>query len=122
MEVISLSSLPAAALLWQPRPGAWMFTFACKATYDLCPGESPLAHEQEPIQESDRHWSDDPAWSLYAPCDIVPIRPRADVVLVGHAFAPDAAPVRSLVARLVVADIDKSIERGHERSSSPLPF
>jgi len=110
MDVTSLCELPVASLIWQPRPGAWMLTFACKATYELHPGESPFAPTQEPLYATDQCWSDDPAWSLYAPRDLVPVRPRCDVVLVGHAFAPDAAPVGSLVARIVVADVDKSIE------------
>src|SRR5688572_9330244 len=100
MEVSWICPLPVASLLWQPRPGAWMLTFVCKATYELKPGESPLAPEHEPIYEADQHWSNDTEWSLYAPRDVVPIRPRADVVLVGHAFAPDGKPARSLIARL----------------------
>lgn len=110
MEVISVGSLPVASLLWQPRPGAWMFTFFCKATYSLRPGESPLAEEQQPLNKADRYWHDIPTNSLMAPSDITPLRPRTDVVLVGSAFAPGGAPLRSLVARLVVADIDKRIE------------
>ncbi|WP_438044921.1 DUF2169 family type VI secretion system accessory protein [Sorangium sp. So ce128] len=110
MEVLAVGPLPVASLLWQPRPGAWMFTFVCKATFALRPGESPLAPEQEALLEADAHWRDDPAFSLFASTDIVPIRPRVDVVLVGHAFAPGQAPVRSLVARLAIAEIDKSIE------------
>ncbi|WP_438002368.1 DUF2169 domain-containing protein [Sorangium sp. So ce185] len=87
-----------------------MFTFACKATFTLRPGQSPLAPEQEPFHPVDRHWSDDPARSLFAPTDLVPIRPRADVVLVGEAYAPSGQPVRSVVARLLVVDIDKAVE------------
>ncbi|WP_437538988.1 DUF2169 domain-containing protein [Sorangium sp. So ce726] len=116
MEVLAVGPLPVASLLWQPRPGAWMFTFVCKATFVLRPGESPLAPEQEALLEADAHWRDDPAFSLYASTDIVPIRPRVDVVLVGHAFAPGQALVRSLVARLAIAEIDKSIEVVCDRS------
>jgi hypothetical protein len=93
-----------------------MLTFACKATYELRPGESALAPQQEELHEADSHWSGDPAWSLYAPRDIVPIRPRADIVLVGHAFAPNQVPVRSLITRLIVGDVDKSIEVFCDRS------
>jgi len=107
MEVVSASVLPVAPLLWQPRPGAWFFTFA--------PVSSPLAPEQEPIHYADRHWSDDPTWSLYAPSDLVLARPRADVVVVGHAFAPQGKAVRSLRARLLIGEIDKSIEVVGER-------
>lgn len=116
MDVISLGPLPVASLLWQPRPDAWMLTFACKATFLLKPVESELAPEQQPIHDVDRHWSDDPSWSLYAPCDIVPIRPRADVVLIGHAFAPGGAPTRALTARLIIGDIDKAVEVWCDRS------
>src|SRR5262249_25075340 len=42
--------------------------------------------------------------------DIVPVKEKADVVLVGYAFAPGRKKVRSLVARLCVGSIDKSIE------------
>ncbi|AKT42888.1 DUF2169 family type VI secretion system accessory protein [Chondromyces crocatus] len=116
MELVSLSAapsngpLPAASLLWQPRPETWMLTFAWKATFSLQPGQSPLAQTQEPLYEADRHWGDDPNWSVYAPADLVPIRPRADVVLIGEAYAPGGQPVRSLVARLLVGEIDKAIE------------
>ncbi|XXT21219.1 DUF2169 domain-containing protein [Sorangium sp. So ce429] len=110
MVIVSAGRLPAGSLLWQPRPGAWMFTFACKATFTLRPGQCPLAPAQEPLHPVDRHVRDDPARSVHAPTDLVPIRPRADVILVGEAYAPSGPPVSSLVARLVVADIDKSIE------------
>lgn len=119
MDVVFLGPLPVASLPWQPRPGAWMLTFACKATYVLQPIESELAIAQEPIHDDDRHWSNDPAWSVYAPCDLAPIRRHADVVLVGHAFAPNGVPVRSLIARLVAGDIDKSIEVFCDRAFMP---
>ncbi|AKT37590.1 DUF2169 family type VI secretion system accessory protein [Chondromyces crocatus] len=116
MEAVSLSSLPVASLLWQSRPGTWLLTVVCKATFELQPMESRLAPEQEPINTTDRHWSDDASWSLYAPTDLVPYRPRADVLLVGHAFASRGARVRSLVARIIVGDLDKAIKVHADRS------
>ena len=96
--------------MWQPRPSAWVLTVVCKAVYLLRPGESTLAPEQEAIREADEHWDDDPARSVYAPGDLSPVKPRAEVTLVGHAFAPGGQPVRSLVARLIVGELDKSVE------------
>ncbi|WP_438017125.1 DUF2169 domain-containing protein [Sorangium sp. So ce315] len=87
-----------------------MQTFVCKSTFKLCPGVCALATEQEPIHVSERHWRDDPYWSLYAASDLVPHRVRADIVLVGHAFSPNGTAVRSLTARVIVNDIDKAIE------------
>ncbi|HMY20584.1 MAG TPA: DUF2169 domain-containing protein, partial [Polyangium sp.] len=76
----------------------------------LAPGTSQLADVQEEPFDDDGFWDDDPQRSLYAPSDLVPVKPRADVLLVGHAFAPGGRPVRSLVARFVVGDVDKRIE------------
>ena len=48
--------------------------------------------------------------------DFIPGKARADVILVGYAFAPRKEPVCSLVARLNVGELDKSIEVFGERS------
>ncbi len=105
-------------MIWRPRASAWMLTVVCKATFVLRPQESTLAKEQEPANELDEHWNDDAGRSLRAPSDLVPVKPRVDVVLVGHAFAPSGAPTRSLAARLVVGEIDKTIEVFCDRSFS----
>jgi hypothetical protein len=100
----------AASLVWQPRAGAVTLTVVCKATYELRPVESPLAAEQDLPNEEDNHWNDDPSRSLYSPCDLVPRKSRADVILVGNAFAPRGQPVRSMLVRLCVGEVDKAIE------------
>jgi hypothetical protein len=41
---------------------------------------------------------------------VVVNKPKADVVLVGHAYAPAKQPARSWMTRLVVGELDKSIE------------
>ncbi len=118
MEIVSLSGLPAGSLLWQKRPGLWMLTVVCKATFSLQPGEMPLAPEQEPINESDRPWSQD-IQSLYAAADLVPMKPRVDVILVGQAYAPGGQSVSSLVARITVGEVDKSVEIFGDRTLRP---
>ena len=110
MDVVSLCPFRVGSLLWQPQRGSWNLTVVCKATYDLLPVESRLADEQEYPSEDDNHWNDDDARSLYLPSDLAPFKVRADVMLVGHAFAPGGQPVRSVVARLIVGDVDKAIE------------
>jgi hypothetical protein len=110
MDVVSLCPLPAAALVWQPAPSRWAVTVVCKATFELAPGTASLAPGQEPINEQENHWDDDPNRSLYAPSDLVPHKPRADVILVGSAHAHNAQPVRSLVVRMILGTVDKSIE------------
>jgi hypothetical protein len=110
MELVSVSPLRVSSLLWQKGPSAWVLTLVCKATYDLLPGEARLADDQESPNESDDHWNDDVSRSVRSPSDLAPLKLRADVVLVGSAFAPGGVPARSLVARLAVGKIDKSIE------------
>ncbi len=110
MEVVSLSPLRTASMVWQPRRGAFVLTVVCKATFVLAPVAAELAPEQDHPNEEENHWNDDPARSVYSPCDLVPFKPRAEVTLVGHAFAPRGERVRSLVARMVVGEVDKSVE------------
>ena len=119
MEVVTLGPLPVASMVWQPRPGVWILTVVVKATYVLRPGEASLAPLQEAPADDERYWSDDPTRSLRAPRDLVPVKPNAEVLLVGQAFAPDHQPVRSLVARLVVGDFEKSVEVLADRFIGP---
>lgn len=95
-----------------------MLTVVCKCTYVLLQGQSRLAEEQEYINEEDNHWNDDQARSVYSPSDMAPYKTRADIMLVGHAFAPRGEMVRALTARMIIGEIDKSIEVFGDRSFS----
>lgn len=110
MDVVSTCPLRVGSIVWRSAPGAWVLTVVCKATYALKPGESPLAREQDEINEGDGYWNDDESRSLHVASDLAPFKVRGDVLLTGHAFAPGGRPVRSLVARMIVAGVDKSIE------------
>jgi len=116
MEVVSTGPLRTATLGWLLSNGAPALTVVCKASYHLQPDESPLAPEQEAPNEDDSYWDDDARKSLSLATDLVPYKARADVVLVGHAFAPEQKPVRSLAARLMVGPIHKAIEVYGERA------
>lgn len=116
MDVVSRCPLRAASRVSPSARGGFTLTVVCKATFLLMPGESPLHSEQEEPNEEDNYWDDDPGRSLYSPVDLIPFKPRADILLVGHAFAPGQAPARSIVTRLVVGEIDKGIEAFCDRS------
>jgi hypothetical protein len=115
MEVLSLCPFRAAGLVWQPRPSAFSLLVVCKGTFDIVPGVARLAEIQEYPNDEDNHWDDDPKKSLYSATDFVPSKPRADVLLVGHAFAPYGQEVDSFVTRLVVSDVAKAVEVMSER-------
>jgi hypothetical protein len=110
LDLISISPFQVASVLWRPADGSWVQTILCKATFDLRPGVATLAEKQEPPNQENSYWNGDPTCSLHAVRDLVPIKARADVLLVGRAFAPKGRAVRSLIARLAVGAVDKSIE------------
>lgn len=110
MQIVSTCPLRAGSLLFMPAAGRYSLSLAVKATFTLAPGRSPPAEQQEGINEGDNHWDDDPQRSLYAPSDLVPLKRKTDVVLVGSAAAPLGKPVRSILTRLAVGEIDKVIE------------
>jgi hypothetical protein len=110
MKVVSSCPLRVGSVVWRPGPEAWALTVVCKATYTLEPDESKLSRDQDDVNESDGFWNDDERRSLHTASDLAPFKVRADVLLVGHAFAPRGQPVRSLATRLTVAGIDKSID------------
>jgi hypothetical protein len=115
MDIVSTSPLQVGSVIWQLRPSMWVMTVVCKATYQLAQGESPLTDWQEPLNDVDGHLNDDPLRSVRAPGDFTPFKIRADVVLVGNAFAPGRTPVRSLTTRMIVGAVDKSIEVSCDR-------
>lgn len=110
MRILAASPFRAGSVVWQEQPGQNTLTVVCKATYALAPLVSPLAAEPEDVNERDNFWDDDPQKSLYLPNDLAPFKPRAEVIVVGAAFAPGAEPVRQVHARIVVGELDKSIE------------
>ncbi len=110
MEIVSDGPLPVASTVWQPAPRKFALTVVCRATFQLVPVEAQLSAEQDAPNEEDTYWNDDASRSLSAPSDLAPWKPRADVILVGYAFAPRRQPARSVVARLKVGEIDKAIE------------
>ena len=128
MDLVSSRPFCVGSILWQPRPGAFMLTVVCKVTYVLLSGESRLASDQDLPNEADDHWNDDERRSLHAASDLVPFKRHADVILVGHAYAPRLQPVSMVTARLIVGKLDKTIEihadrvwtkRGELREGAP---
>ncbi|WP_437570562.1 DUF2169 family type VI secretion system accessory protein [Sorangium sp. So ce542] len=107
MDLISECVLGVAKVGWQPRHGSFAFTVVCKATFELQPEISPLAATQEPVVEADVYAGDGGGLALAS--ELVPLKKRPEVLVVGRAYAPEGRPVRSLVARLATGEIDKAI-------------
>jgi hypothetical protein len=110
MQLFSLCALPSTLLRYRPREGQCAIAVICKATYRLAPLTSVLAPEQDPLQSGDKHFNDDLAQSVECPNDLVPFKPRAEVMLVGSAFAPLRRPTRVLGVRMIVGALNKALD------------
>lgn len=110
MDILVTPPLRATAFVFYAREGAPSLAVVCKLTFLLTQGVATLAPEQEEIHEEEQHWDDDPRKSLYAPSDVAPLKMRPEVLIVGSAFAPGGRPVRTLLVRAIVGDMDKAIE------------
>lgn len=115
VSVLSFSNLPLTWLVWKRPPSAEVLTLACRATFTLSPGVSQLAPVQEPASQSEQAYPDGSSRGVYVPSDRAPLKPRADVVLVGQAHSPGQRPVHTLVTRLLVGEIDKRVEVSVDR-------
>ncbi len=111
--------LRTAVVRWRQGPDTWLCTLVCKATFHVEAAGLTLAKDQEPIARTDTHWDDDPKRSLASFSDLVPWKSHVDVVLVGHAFAPEAKPTRSVMSRLALGSIDKTVHVLADRSAGP---
>ena len=67
------------------------------------------AAAQLPIAEWDEYNDSDNPRSVRTESDLVPFKPRADVILVGKAHAPEGKPVSRLVVSLKVGQLEQSI-------------
>jgi hypothetical protein len=83
--------------------GQLRVTAVVKATFALAPDRPMVLVDPDPIVRTDEHRRPDPSSSLAAASDLVPYRPRTDVLLQGHAHAPLARPARSMMVRLMMA-------------------
>ncbi len=106
MRVVSSTGLPVLGFdwTWGPRRER-CYTIVAKLTYALAAGRSELATRHEPI--ATRPVLDAKGVALLRPCDVVPFKQRADVLLTGLAFPPGPGP---FAAKLVVGSLRRRVE------------
>jgi hypothetical protein len=109
-----------STLVWEPSPQQRSLTVSVKATFALShmAKEPQLSPEQDGFHD-DVPWDAAPHASLYSPSDSAPFKPRADVLLVGSAYAPGGAPADVVTARLSVGALDKALRVSGERAWAP---
>jgi len=105
-------------------------TFALDAPLDAA-GEPPLAAEQVPVTLEPAYWGDPAASSFKAASDMYLLKPATDVLLVGHAHAPNGQPTTWMDVGLAVGPVRKTVRVFGDRvwlhdavwaPSAPQPF
>jgi hypothetical protein len=110
VEVIELTAFKASTLQWRPRKSAPVLTIVAKTTYKLAPGVAQIAEMQDDVNERDLHAENNPKKGLHSASDHAPYKPRADVTVVGKAYAPPRELSRMVVARVQVGTMDKRVQ------------
>ena len=139
VEIRPIGLAAGGAALWRFR-GRLRVTAVVKATFSFVPGGPMTLEEPDDVYPGDvpfvgDPWaprglapgaiggSKDPARSLWAASDLVPFRPQADVVLVGHARLPRGGGA----VRLAVWGEDTLVDRivhvaDEEGDGAPIPL
>lgn len=110
VDVRSRAPFSVGTVLWQDTSGRLIATIVAKATYSLDGEVCALSDDPDPIQESDDHWDDDRTKSVRMPSDLVPFKHAPEVLVVGHAYAPDEKPAHAIVTRIAVGTVDKLLQ------------
>jgi uncharacterized protein YjbI with pentapeptide repeats len=95
-----------------PRFEAALFA---KTTCRLAVDDIAAWADEPALVSGDVYFEDDPTRGLRYPSDFAPFKPRADVLIVGAAYAPGATPVTVLPVSFRVGSLTKSVIVSGER-------
>jgi hypothetical protein len=90
------------------REGAEVWLVAVKATFAIRPdGTTEIAKEQPPVLRLPEHYGEPGKSSVRYDADLVLTKNTSDVIVVGHALAPDGRPVTQLDVGFRVGPVQK---------------
>ncbi len=112
--------------MWRAR-GQLYVTVVVKATFGLVNDQPMELVEPAELVRSELYHRDNPSRSVRATSDMAPYLNRADVTLIGHAYAPSGAPATMVPVRLAVfreqALLDKTAHvYGDRKTGAPAAF
>jgi len=129
LRIVKETPFEFGFLHWQVRPPEGAMMVFLKGTFDLVhDGVCTVAAEQALIT-GPLHWDDDPSQSLRFDSDFAVVKPRAECHFVGHAHAPGADAVGSLLAGFRVGAVTRNVAvfgdrtfDGYGAVTAPVPF
>jgi len=86
-----------------------MVTVVVRLAFDLAPGIARLSARAQPPTAGDEHFGGSRSRSVFQPSDLAPYKPRSDIMVSGHAYASNRAPVPRIRARVRVGSVDKTV-------------
>lgn len=121
MRIKNARLFPTAVCFGKTAEGAPFLSVIIKGTFKLQHGALPArpATEQLPIFTADEPYDPkQPGGVLKFESDLVPFKPRTDVILVGHAYAPYGRPAKVADVEIVVGALRKKLRVFGDRAWS----
>ncbi len=123
----------AAERTWvRDREGRELWLVAVKCTFDIMPdGTTEVSTEQPPVVQAPEYFGDPAQSSLKYDIDLVRTKKNTDIILHGHAYAPDGKSVKEMEVGFQVGMVTKVLRVFGDRVwnsglsitfSAPKPF
>ncbi|HEX3020180.1 MAG TPA: DUF2169 domain-containing protein [Chitinispirillaceae bacterium] len=106
--MINLTPFSVKSILGIDSRGAETLAVVIKGTFRAVKGSLQICEEQEPVHLADEYWDDPEVSSLRHCADSALFKPKTDILLSGHAYAPGGTALMADVT-LNVASVNKSI-------------
>ena len=120
MRIKNARLFPTALAFGKTTEGASFLSVIIKGTFKLeNGGPARAASAQLPIFTADEPYNPkDPTSALKFESDLVPFKPRTDVILVGHAYAPHGRPAKVVDVEIEVGPLRKKLRVFGDRAWS----
>ena len=134
MEIINNTKFYVETSPFKCQDGSFVLSIIVKGSFEFNSREVRVAKEQLPICFGDELFDEEDGGSVKFESDMVPFKPKTDIVLVGKAYAAGGKPVVFCDVTLRVGEMQKTIRVFGDRkwdyggklmpeySTAPMPF
>ncbi len=110
VRIVNFTPFPAEITINTDKNGVDWYLVVVKGTFSIPQtGQPHPAKEQVPFFYGDHHYGDPETTSIRYESEFAPVKPRAEVILVGSGYAPAGRASRSHVVELSVGGFSKKI-------------
>ena len=109
MRIENQTPFESIALPMPGRAGRAVLAVIVKATFAFAMDRTALAAEQVPIAYGDAHFDEKEGGGIRYEADLVPFKPKTDVVLCAQAHAPDNRPATQVEVEFKLGPLAKRL-------------